>query len=257
MAREKADYGQDAPGIRLGMLGIGLGGALAGGAAALWGGSFLAAPVAGIVQMLCLLATVYGFGMAIYMTWGSRVGKVRTCERLLEEVARVRPWSGGETVADVGCGRGLMLIRAARNLTTGQALGIDIWRSADQTGNAPDATLRNAEIEGVADRVDIRTGDATALPLETGSCDVVLSNWVVHNIEDEKGQQAALREMWRVCRPGGVIVVSDIANLSGYRRQFVALGASDIRFFDGGLEARIANIVSGGTYKPQALVLRR
>jgi cyclopropane fatty-acyl-phospholipid synthase-like methyltransferase len=51
-------------------------------------------------------------------------------------------WTGQEEVLDVGCGRGLMLIGAAKRLTTGKATGIDIWQAEDLSGNRPEAQPR-------------------------------------------------------------------------------------------------------------------
>jgi hypothetical protein len=73
-----------------------------------------------------------GLFMGLYMTHGSRIGKMRSREKLLDLAATLRPWSGEEILLDVGCGRGLMLIGAARRLTTGHAVGIDLWRDEDQ-----------------------------------------------------------------------------------------------------------------------------
>jgi arsenite methyltransferase len=58
---------------------------------------------------------------AILMRWGSRVGKLRLRDRLLDTVA----WRGDEQVLDAGCGHGLLLLGAARHLTSGRAIGID------------------------------------------------------------------------------------------------------------------------------------
>jgi len=52
-----------------------------------------------------------------------------------------------------------VLTAVAGRLTTGRATGIDIWNTLDQSGNAQSVTLRNASLEGVADRVRIETGD--------------------------------------------------------------------------------------------------
>ncbi len=79
-------------------------------------------------------------------------------------VATLRPWTGEEILLDVGCGRGLMLLGAARRLTTGHAVGIDLWRDEDQAENSPEALEANARLEGVADRIRIDTGDARQLP---------------------------------------------------------------------------------------------
>ena len=64
---------------------------------------------------------------------------------------------GDERILDMGCGRGAVLLMAAQHLTTGRAVGVDLWRSADQSGNAPEATQRNAIAEGVGDRVELQT----------------------------------------------------------------------------------------------------
>src|ERR1051326_5332539 len=77
----------------------------------------------------------------------TRRGKFLEWERILDRI-RLR---GDETVLDMGCGRGAVLTAVARRLTTGRVTGIDIWSKTDQSGNASDATLRNASLEGVAD----------------------------------------------------------------------------------------------------------
>jgi ribosomal protein L11 methylase PrmA len=82
-----------------------------------------------------------GLLQAALMLLSSKSGKFRARERLLDSI----PWRGDETVLDVGCGRGLMLICAAKRLETGKAVGADIWQKEDQYGNdlkSPVATPR-------------------------------------------------------------------------------------------------------------------
>jgi arsenite methyltransferase len=126
-------------------------------------------------------------GMICY-SW---IAKLSGLERFLDLI----PWRGDEAVLDVGCGRGLLLVGAARRLTTGKALGVDLWRSADLTGNEPAAMLDNARLEGVADRVEIRDGDARLLPFVDASFDVLLSGLALHNIPDRDGRRQAVREI--------------------------------------------------------------
>src|SRR5437764_15337887 len=73
---------------------------------------------------------------------------------------------GDERILDLGCGRGAVLLMAAQHLTTGRAVGVDLWRGVDQSGNSAEATRRNAVAEGVAERVELHTGDMTALPVD-------------------------------------------------------------------------------------------
>jgi arsenite methyltransferase len=51
---------------------------------------------------------------------------------------------GNERILDLGCGRGAVLLMAAQQLTTGRAVGVDLWRKGDQSGNAAEATQLNA-----------------------------------------------------------------------------------------------------------------
>jgi SAM-dependent methyltransferase len=105
---------------------------------------------------------------------------------------------GDERILDLGCGRGAVLLMAAQHLTTGRAVGVDLWRSVDQSGNSLEATRRNAIAEGVADRVELHTGDMTALPFEDNSFDVIVSSLAVHNISGSAGREKAISEAVRV-----------------------------------------------------------
>src|ERR1700730_10766018 len=80
----------------------------------------------------------------LVMLWASKFGKFTLRERVLNSIT----WHGNETVLDVGCGHGLMLIGAAKRLTTGKAIGVDIWQKEDQAGNSPEATWANVRLEG-------------------------------------------------------------------------------------------------------------
>src|SRR5271166_3550430 len=90
----------------------------------------------------------------------SRRGKFLAWAELLDQL-NLR---GDERILDLGCGRGAVLLLAAQHLTTGRAVGVDLWRRVDQSGNSAEATQRNAAAEGVANRVELHTGDMTALP---------------------------------------------------------------------------------------------
>src|SRR5262249_54662338 len=135
---------------------------------------------------------------------------------------------GDERILDLGCGRGAVLLMAAQHLTTGRAVGIDLWKRADQSGNSAEATQRNAVAEGVADRVELHTGGLTALPFEENSFDVVLSSPAIHNISARTGRQDAINEAVRVLRPGGRLVIADIRAAPQHRAQLARLGMNDV-----------------------------
>ena len=150
--------------------------------------------------------------MAVWMICSSKFGKVREREMYLD----LLQWRGDERVLDVGCGRGLFLIGAAKRLTTGRATGVDIWQAEDLSGNEPAATLDNARIERVAERVEMQTADARKLPFDDASFDVVLSSAALHNIYDAGERQTAVREIARVLKVGGRVLIADVRHLSQY-----------------------------------------
>src|SRR3954447_9901081 len=96
----RADYGIDAPGVvRNLFLASSAGLVLAlSGAALVWSGW----PWGDSLVWMGGCSGACFLGMGCYMLWGSKVGKLRDRERLLDLV----PWRGDEAVLDVGCGRG-------------------------------------------------------------------------------------------------------------------------------------------------------
>ena len=151
------------------------------------------------------LGPAIGFTFAATMLlWSSLVGKFRSRDSLLKAI----PWRGDERVLDVGCGHGLLLIGAAKRLTSGRATGIDIWQDVDQANNSADATRLNAKLEGVD--VDIRDGDARKIPFDDETFDVVVSSLAIHNIYNKAEREQALGEIARVTKRGGHVGIIDI-----------------------------------------------
>jgi cyclopropane fatty-acyl-phospholipid synthase-like methyltransferase len=136
-------------------------------------------------------------------------GKLRIWERELDRAGL----HGDEQLLDLGCGRGAVLIEAARRLPAGHAVGADLW-SRDQSGNSAKATLANAAAAGVAGRVEVRTADMTALPFADDSFDVVTSAMAIHNISSAEGRRRAVDEAMRVLRPGGRLLIADVTHMA-------------------------------------------
>ena len=150
-------------------------------------------------------------------------GKFVVWDRVLNDI----PFQGNEKILDMGCGHGTVLIAAAQHIPHGTATGIDLWRSIDQSGNSMDATLRNAEIEGVADRITLETADMTALPFPDNSFDVVVSSLAIHNIHSVEGRKKAVHEAYRVAKPGGHIIIADPFKAKEYGPALTEAGATD------------------------------
>jgi SAM-dependent methyltransferase len=216
------DYGIDAPPV-IGVLLLLSAGAFTAGAVLY---------VLGVAHPLGIplfeIALVFGancLANVLAMVWYSKAGKLRQRDRLLD----LLPWRGDETVLDVGCGRGLMLIGAARRLTTGRAIGVDIWQSADLSGNRPEATLENARRAGVKERVEVKDGDARRLPFPDATFNVVVSSLALHNIPTRPDREQAVREIARVLKPGGHVALLDIQHTADYARVLQQSGLSDVR----------------------------
>jgi ubiquinone/menaquinone biosynthesis C-methylase UbiE len=105
----------------------------------------------------------------------------------------------GLDLLDVGCGPGTITVDLAARVAPGRVVGIDV--SADPLAEARAA----AERAGAA--VTFEVGDVYALAAGDDSFDVVHAHQVLQHLTDPV---AALREMARVCRPGGVIAVRDV-----------------------------------------------
>lgn len=150
--------------------------------------------------------------MLLYAKWG----KFRHRERLLG----LYRWRGDEQVLDVGTGRGLLLVGAARRLTTGRAVGIDIWKKSDLSGNSIARTVFNLAVEGVTEKTDLKSEDVRRMSFPDATFDLVVSNLCLHNIASAAGREKACEEMIRVLRPGGVAIISDFKNVRAYAAMF-------------------------------------
>jgi SAM-dependent methyltransferase len=156
--------------------------------------------------------------------YATRRGKFVVWDRILDELGL----RGDETVLDLGCGRGAVLLATAKRLPRGRAIGVDLWR-ADQTENSQQATVSNAVLEDVADRIEVHTADMTALPLADESVDAIVSSLAIHNIPTHDGRRKALDEAIRVLRPGARLVIADLWETNRHAAHLRELGWHNVR----------------------------
>ncbi|WP_460840667.1 methyltransferase domain-containing protein [Nocardioides marmoraquaticus] len=106
----------------------------------------------------------------------------------------------GDRLLDVGCGPGTVTLDLADAVAPGgQVVGVEPVEAPLQAARAE--ARRRGDVTTRFER-----GDVMALPHDDGSVDVVHAHQVLQHLSDPIG---ALREMARVCRPGGLVAVRD------------------------------------------------
>jgi arsenite methyltransferase len=234
----KTDYGIDAPGVIRNLL------------LASFGGLLLALLTPRSLHLGSVDLSIHGTGWGIAVSCGAggalmliyaKFGKFRHRDRML----KLHDWRGNEQVLDVGTGRGLLLVGAARRLTIGHATGIDIWNAEDLSGNALDRTEQNLAAEGVAEKCSLVSEGAQKMSFLDNSFDVILTNLCLHNIYDKPTRLKACDEIARVLKPGGVAIISDFKHTREYAD---ALRKAGMR-----VERKMPNFLT--TYPPLRIVL--
>jgi SAM-dependent methyltransferase len=180
-------------------------------------------PAGTLLAVFLAIAVIFA-AIGAYMVWSSRTGKLQLRDKLLDSLAL----SGDEKVLDAGCGRGLMAIGAAKRLKSGKVTGVDVWDATVLSGNSADAAKANAKLEGVADKVRFETSDIRKLVYPEKSYDVVLSALAIHNIGDREGRDKTVREMLRVLKPGGRLLILDLFHVGEYAEVLRDGGAQDV-----------------------------
>lgn len=156
----------------------------------------------------------------VLMILYSKFGKFRHRERILNKIE----WKGNEKVLDVGTGLGLLMIGAAKRLTSGESIGIDIFDAKDLTHNSIEQTKANAKLENVETKVKVSRMDILKTDFPDNYFDVIISNLCLHNIKKLDDRKAACAEIYRILKREGKVLISDFINIGEYTRKFRSLG---------------------------------
>jgi ubiquinone/menaquinone biosynthesis C-methylase UbiE len=172
-------------------------------------GTLLNSPLGALLMIVGIPVAFVGFWIAIsYVPLYNLLFTRKSQEKIWRRITEFSDLKGNEKILDVGCGMGRASINLAKQLTTGKVIGIDIFMGV--SGTSPEPARRNAKIDGVADKVEFRHGNILNVPFKKNTFDVVNASSVLHEIHGHENQQKAIREIYRVLKPGGKFVMLEI-----------------------------------------------
>ncbi len=125
----------------------------------------------------------------------------------LNELSRIT--SGNEVVLDIGAGSGYFSLVVAKRLSGGRVICLDLSEEMLRR------LERNAGRQGFEDRVQILKGEASSVDIQDESIDIAVSNGVFHELSNPN---IVLREMHRVLKPNGWVIVTDFRDTRVGRR---------------------------------------
>jgi SAM-dependent methyltransferase len=117
-------------------------------------------------------------------------------------------WNGEGQVVDIGCGNGAMSIKLAKKYPKATVVGVDYWGGNWQYSKS--VCEKNAQIEGVDQRVSFQKSSASKLPFPDGCFEAAVSNLTFHEVADAKDKREVIREALRVVKPGGKFAFQDL-----------------------------------------------
>jgi len=131
------------------------------------------------------------------------LGQSRRLRKTTVDRALIQP---GDTVLDVGCGTGEVTLLAKTRAKQGSVFGIDPAPEMIAVARKKAARKRL--------EIDFRVGVIEALPFPDSSIDVVTSSLMMHHLPEDL-RVRGLSEVYRVLKPGGLLLIADFMRTTG------------------------------------------
>jgi SAM-dependent methyltransferase len=196
------------------------------------------------IALAAAAAFFVAFAYVAFMryTFSPRGGNLQAkiWELLLDHV----DWDGEGQALDIGCGNGPLAIAVAKKFPKAHVTGIDYWggtrfKNVYSKAYSKQACERNAQIEGVADRVTFQRASASALPFDDESFDAAVSNFVFYLVSEASDKRDLIKESLRVVKKGGAFAFQDpflskrvYGNVEELLQTIRSWGVSRVEFID-------------------------
>jgi ubiquinone/menaquinone biosynthesis C-methylase UbiE len=165
-------------------------------------------------SVICLygIVTTIAWGLARYVIPGNRI-------TIAHNIISMLGLSGKEKILDIGSGRGLYAIEAAKQLDNGKVVAIDVWdpsavphlkfqhKLSQPTGNSLNNAVHNAELSGVKNKIKFINMDANHLEFDADTFDIAICGFILGHLK--KHRTHAIKEVFRILKPGGKLVLVD------------------------------------------------
>ena len=190
-----------------------------------------------------VIAAVILLALLLWITWIRRqyaFGGGGMMEQVHQVVLSHLDFDGQGQLLEVGCGSGALTIRSALTWPKAKVIGVDHWGAVYNYSKA--LCEKNAASEGVASRCVFQHGDAKQLDFPDESFDVVISNYVYHNVMGVDMQKLLLESL-RVLKKGGVFALNDnmkqkmYGDMEGFAQKLRDMGYEEVRLVDTAQEA--------------------
>ncbi len=116
-------------------------------------------------------------------------------------------WQGSGKAIDIGTGAGALAIKLAMKFPEIEVIGIDNWGIG--WNYSQKQCESNAKLAGVHDRVKFIKASAESIPFENEEFDLVVSNFVLHEVRNVKNKVLLIQEIIRILKPGGKFLIQD------------------------------------------------
>lgn len=164
-----------------------------------------------VVRVILILIILLCLTMGLIMTKAYRLFSYsggRVSAKILDDLVQHIMWDGNGKVIDIGCGSGALSIRISKKFPDAQVTGVDYWGA--EWDYAREQCEKNAQLEGVADRIDFKKGDAAKLDFTDKAFDLAVSNFVFHEVKTQPQKRLVIREALRVVKKGAPFVFHDL-----------------------------------------------